>query len=159
MAARSKKAKRRTLKIPHEAVDACKRSHFAAKGDQQHRASEFNDNGLMSIVCCHDIPLFFANIDTPGKQQKYAVALLKKVLSLLPPYATVILLYDLGCVLDRSLHLVSSTQYQVFHSHTYSMTSLLTMSSVVFSLQPLRCMHGPTSGHVNLFIIPVSVRR
>ena len=159
VAARSKKAKRRTPKVPDEAVDACEGSHFAAKGDQQRRASEFDDNGLMSIVCRHDIPLFFANIDTPGEQQKYAVALLKKVLSLLPPHATVILLYDLGCVLDRSLHLVSSTQYRVFHSPTYSMTSLLTMSSVAFSLQPPRCTHGPTSGHVNLFIIPVSVRR
>ena len=106
-AARSKKAKRRVPKVPDEAVDACEGSHFAAKGDQQHRASEFDDNGLMSIVCRHDIPLFFANIDTPGEQQKYAVALLKKVLSLLPPQATVTLLYDLGCVLDRSLHLVS----------------------------------------------------
>ena len=102
-AARSKKAKQRVPKVPDEAIDACKGSHF---GDQQHRASEFDDNGLMSIVCCHDIPLF-ANIDTPREQQKYAVALLKKVLSLLPPQATVTLLYDLGCVLDHSLHLVS----------------------------------------------------
>ena len=61
----------------------------------------------MSIICRHDIPLFFANIDTPGEQQKYAVTLLKRVLSLLPPHATVTLLYDLGCVLDCSLHLVS----------------------------------------------------
>lgn len=50
---------------------------------------------------------FLANIDTPGEQQKYMVALLAYLFSLLPPQTTVVCLYDVGCVLDRSLHLVS----------------------------------------------------
>jgi hypothetical protein len=65
----------------------------------------------MALVCRHDIALFFANIDTPGEQQKYAVALLEHLFSLIPTCATVVSLYDIGCVLDRSLHLVSSQSF------------------------------------------------
>ena len=60
----------------------------------------------MALVCRHDIPLFLANIDTPGEQQKYSVALIEHLFSLLPPKATVAVLYDVACVLDHSLHLV-----------------------------------------------------
>ncbi|KAG6889805.1 hypothetical protein C0992_003994 [Termitomyces sp. T32_za158] len=63
----------------------------------------FNDGGLMALVCRHDILIFLANIDTPGEQQKYAVAMLEHLFSLLPPSATLAVLYDVGCVLDRSL--------------------------------------------------------
>lgn len=73
----------------------------------EHKGTDyFNDQGLMSIVCRHDVPLFFANIDTPGEEQKYAVALIKHLFSLLPADATVTVLYDIGCVLDCSLELV-----------------------------------------------------
>ena len=58
-------------------------------------------------------PCFFANIDTPGEQQKYAVALLEHLFSLIPTCATVVSLYDIGCVLDRSLHLVSTRSFLV----------------------------------------------
>ena len=54
----------------------------------------------MALVCRHDIALFFPNIDTPGEQQKYAVALLEHLFSLIPTCATVVSLYDIGCVLD-----------------------------------------------------------
>jgi len=66
----------------------------------------FDDTGIMALICRHDIPFFFANIDTPGEQQKYSVALLEHF-SLLPSTATVIALYDIGCVLARSLQKVS----------------------------------------------------
>ena len=57
----------------------------------------------MALVCRHDIPLFFANVDTPGEQQKYAVALIEHVFSLLPDQTTVTVYYDVACVLARSL--------------------------------------------------------
>jgi hypothetical protein len=60
----------------------------------------------MALVCRHDIPVFLANIDTPGEQQKYAVALIKKLFTMIPANATVAIFYDVGCVLDRSLELV-----------------------------------------------------
>jgi hypothetical protein len=67
----------------------------------------FDDTGVMALICRHDIPLFFANIDTPGEQQKYAVALIDHLFTLLPPRATVVALYDVGCILSRSLDQVS----------------------------------------------------
>jgi len=66
----------------------------------------FNDTRIMVLICCHDIPLFFANIDTPGEQQKYSIALIEHLFLFLPPSATVIVLYDVGCVLARSLEKV-----------------------------------------------------
>jgi hypothetical protein len=107
--ARRTPAKSIRRKVPDEAVDDCERAYKAAKGDKETAMSErFDDNGLMALVCRHDIPLFLANIDTPGEQQKYAVALLEHLFSLIPPNATVLALYDIGCVLDRSIELVSN---------------------------------------------------
>lgn len=67
---------------------------------------KFDDGGLMALVCRHDIPLFLANIDMPGEQQKYSVALFEHLFSLMPPHATSVGLYDVSCVLDRSIQLV-----------------------------------------------------
>ena len=95
------------MKVPNEAVDECEKVHEAADGKKQKTAmDQFDDTGLMALVCHHDIPLFFANIDTPGEQQKYALALLEHLFEFLPPQATIYLLYDVGCVVDRSVHLV-----------------------------------------------------
>ncbi|KAM6491874.1 hypothetical protein JOM56_012733 [Amanita muscaria] len=92
--------------VPDEAVNECEESHEAADMKKQKATMErFDDTGLMFLVCRHDIPLFCTNIDTPGEHQKYAVALLEHFFSLIPPHATVATLYDIGCVLDRSLSL------------------------------------------------------
>ncbi|KAG1769968.1 hypothetical protein EV702DRAFT_1181682 [Suillus placidus] len=91
--------------VPNEAIDLCENSYEAADGKKQKAAMDsFDDMGLMALICRHDIPLFFANIDSPGKQQKYSVALINHLFSLLPRSATVITLYDVGCVLSRSLN-------------------------------------------------------
>lgn len=101
---RKKPAKKYQVKVSDDAIDECECSYHAANGDKEkHSSKRFDDKGVMAIVCRHDIPLFFANIDTPGEQQKYAVALLEHLFSLLPSNATVAVLYDVGCVLDRSL--------------------------------------------------------
>ncbi|KAG1904169.1 uncharacterized protein F5891DRAFT_1184351 [Suillus fuscotomentosus] len=90
--------------VPDEAVDQCEMAYEAADGKKQKAAMDnFDDTGIMALICRHDIPLFFANIDSPGEQQKYSVALLQHLFSLLPPEATVVALYDVGCVLARSL--------------------------------------------------------
>ncbi|KAJ7593150.1 hypothetical protein C8J56DRAFT_780606, partial [Mycena floridula] len=90
--------------VPDEAVDACRDAHHAAKGDHKYgNKSPFDDKGLMALVCRHDIPLFLANIDSPGEQQKYGVALLELFFHLIPPSATVAAFYDIGCVLSRSV--------------------------------------------------------
>jgi hypothetical protein len=67
----------------------------------------------MVLICWHDIPLFFANIDLPSEQQKYAVALLEHLFSLVPQEANVIALYDVGCVLSWSLSHISFLKIQL----------------------------------------------
>ena len=90
-------------------MDECNDAHNAADKRKEKASSEnFDDRGLMALVCQHDIPLFFANIDTPGEQQKYSVALLEQLFLLIPACATIVSLYDIGCVLDHSLHRVST---------------------------------------------------
>ncbi|KAG2069309.1 hypothetical protein BDR04DRAFT_1021934, partial [Suillus decipiens] len=76
----------------------------AANGEKQKAAmNSFNDTEIMALICCHDILLFFVNIDSPREQQKYLVALIEHLFTLLPPQATVVTLYDVGCVLACSL--------------------------------------------------------
>ncbi|KAG6816073.1 hypothetical protein H0H93_008564, partial [Arthromyces matolae] len=107
---RKKKPKKVTPEVPNEAVDECETSHVAGSGSNSKTNMEkFDDGGVMALVCRHDIPLFLANIDTPGEQQKYGVALLMHLFTLIPRSATVAALYDVGCVLDRS-----SKLYDIF---------------------------------------------
>lgn len=103
-AQRKRPAKTPVPLVPDEAIDQCETAYEAADGKKQKAAMDsFDDTGIMALICRHDIPLFFANIDSPGEQQKYSVALLEHLFSLIPPYATVVALYDVGCVLARSL--------------------------------------------------------
>jgi len=67
---------------------------------------KFDNGSQMALVCHHNIPLFLANIDMPGEQQKYSVTLFEHLFSLLPSHATIVSLYDVGCILDCSLQLV-----------------------------------------------------
>ncbi|KAG6846960.1 hypothetical protein H0H93_010874 [Arthromyces matolae] len=107
---RKKKPKKVMPEVPNEAVDECETSHIAGSGSNLKTNTEkFDDGGVMALVCRHDIPLFLANIDTPGKQQKYGIALLMHLFTLIPRSATVAALYDIGCVLDRS-----SKLYNIF---------------------------------------------
>ena len=95
--------------VPDDAIDECESSYQAENGDKKKATSgneRYDDQGYMSLICRHDIPLFFANIDTPGEQQKYAVALIQWFFKLIPENATATVLYDVGCVLDRSNQLV-----------------------------------------------------
>ena len=90
--------------VPDKAIDECESSYEAADGKKEKAATEaFDDTGLMALICRHDIPLFFANIDTAGEQQKFPLALIDHLFSLLPSQATIVMLYDVGCVLARTL--------------------------------------------------------
>ncbi|KIO06300.1 hypothetical protein M404DRAFT_37547, partial [Pisolithus tinctorius Marx 270] len=92
------------VEVPDEAIDQCEASYEAADGNKQKAAMDcFDNTGIMVLICRHDIPLFFANIDMPGEQQKYSITLLEHLFSHLPAAETVIALYDIGCVLTRSL--------------------------------------------------------
>lgn len=118
----------RPCPVPDSAIDDCQDAHESGTGSTVKTSLEkFDIGGLAALVCRHDIPLFIANIDTPGEQQKYSVALVEKLVSHLPPNATVAVLYDVGCVLDRSVakvrfdiptmgssYLDQTQQYQIF---------------------------------------------
>ncbi|KAJ8474908.1 hypothetical protein ONZ45_g15793 [Pleurotus djamor] len=94
------------MPVPDEAIDACQRSHDAANENRsKSNAEQFDDHGCSALVCRHGIPLFAANIDTPGEQQKYAVALIEHLFNQIPPNSTVVVLYDVGCVMHRSLEI------------------------------------------------------
>lgn len=117
---RKRAPRERSPIVPDEAIDACEESFKAAKGDGAiDTDSKFDDHGLVVLACRHDIPLFYANLDTPGEQQKYAVALLYTLFGYLPPSATVVCLYDIGCTLDRSFQKVSKMKHCVDLSQTY----------------------------------------
>ncbi|KAJ8095471.1 hypothetical protein PM082_023241 [Marasmius tenuissimus] len=105
-AARARPPRRRTTKLPDDIVDADQESYKAASGDNKRQSNEaFDENGVMALVCRHDIPLFMVSINTPGEQQKDAVALLVALFEMIPDSATVVGLYDIACVLDRSIQL------------------------------------------------------
>ena len=113
--ARKRSPKQRQTIVPDEAIDQCEASYEAADGNKQKAAMDcFDDTGIMALICHHDIPLFFANIDTPGEQQKYSVALLEHLFSCLPSMATVVALYAVGCVLARSLDKVSQVIFLTY---------------------------------------------
>ncbi|KAI6152588.1 hypothetical protein BKA82DRAFT_4328417 [Pisolithus tinctorius] len=85
-------------------IPKAKASYEAADGNKKKAAMDcFDDTGIMALICHHNIPLFFANIDMPGEQQKYSVVLLECFFSHLPSTAMVVVLYDIGGVLARSL--------------------------------------------------------
>ena len=54
--------------VPDEAIDSCESSYEATDGKKQKASMDtFDDMGVMALICRHDIPLFFANIDSPGE--------------------------------------------------------------------------------------------
>ncbi|KAG2062782.1 hypothetical protein BDR04DRAFT_1039791, partial [Suillus decipiens] len=63
-----------TSVVLDKAIDQCEHSYDAIDRKKQKAVMElFDDMGVMALICCHNIPLFFVNIYSPGKQQKYAV--------------------------------------------------------------------------------------
>ncbi|KAJ7818955.1 hypothetical protein B0H14DRAFT_3473409 [Mycena olivaceomarginata] len=104
----ARKKQPRTFKpaILQEALDACQESWNAANEKKQKTDTKHYDaGGVFVMTCRHSQVLFLCDIDTPGEQQKYIVALLEEVNSLLPPQATILQAYDVGCVTDHSFNL------------------------------------------------------
>lgn len=89
--------------VPDEAIELCQEAHTAGTGSNvKTNMQKYDIGGLAALVCRHDIPLFITNIDTPGEQQKYAVSMIERLHSMLPSNAMVVVLYDIGCVVDKS---------------------------------------------------------
>ncbi|KAJ6629851.1 hypothetical protein B0H10DRAFT_1939485 [Mycena sp. CBHHK59/15] len=104
--ARKKKPKDHTPPIPKEAVEACEASWDATNEKKQKTdPKRYDSTGLFVTTCRHSQVLFLCNIDTPGEQQHYIVAMMEEVGSLLPPEATIVQCYDVACVTDNSVNL------------------------------------------------------
>lgn len=105
--------------VPEEAIQQCEDSHKSGDGHRKRKVqgNQHDDTGIMALVCRHDIPLFACNIDTPGEQQKYVLALLIWLMLHLPDGTTVGALYDVGCVTNHILELVRvSSDNMMFYS-------------------------------------------
>ncbi|KIJ42325.1 hypothetical protein M422DRAFT_171213, partial [Sphaerobolus stellatus SS14] len=96
--------RRQSTRLPDGSLDQCEKAHKAARdrGDEV-TTGVMASKGLMALVCKHDVPIFICDITTPGEQQFYSIALLQKLSLLLPANAIIGLLYDIACLLDRSI--------------------------------------------------------
>ncbi|KAF7354322.1 hypothetical protein MVEN_01120600 [Mycena venus] len=105
-AVRKRPATKAKPSMPQEVLDACQDSWDAAN-EKKRKADpkRYDASGVFVMTCRHGQVIFLCNIDTPGEQQRYIVAMLEEVFSMLPPHATVLQAYDVGCVTDHSLNL------------------------------------------------------
>ncbi|EJD38117.1 hypothetical protein AURDEDRAFT_33125, partial [Auricularia subglabra TFB-10046 SS5] len=100
--ARKRPARSYNSVVPPSAVKACESSHTAADGSRVKAGGDkHDDRGLMALVCRHDVPLFICNIDTPGEQLKYGLAMVIWASLHLPDDASILALYDIGCVAHK----------------------------------------------------------
>ncbi|KAE9386067.1 hypothetical protein BT96DRAFT_960651 [Gymnopus androsaceus JB14] len=91
------------LRVPKSVLDGCLTSFTAA--DEAHIKGStrfFNVMANMTLLCCHDRPLFTVNMDTPGEGQHYVLALFAKLFKNLPHNTIIRFLYDISCQLHRS---------------------------------------------------------
>ncbi|KAG1802437.1 hypothetical protein EV424DRAFT_1351735 [Suillus variegatus] len=118
-AQRKRPAKSPVPLVPDEAIDQCETAYEAADGKKQKAAMDsFNDTGIM---------------------QKYSMALLEHLFSLIPPHATVIALYDVGCVLARSL-----SKYDILPSSIVSRLRLATTAMHAYGHEwACQLVHNP----------------
>ncbi|KAJ7828174.1 hypothetical protein B0H13DRAFT_2437996 [Mycena leptocephala] len=94
-AARKRPAAKAKPAMPQEVIDACQESWDAAnekkrKADPEH----YDASGIFVMTCRHGQVIFLCNIDTPGKQQRYIIAMLEEAAELLPSHATMLQAYD-----------------------------------------------------------------
>jgi hypothetical protein len=103
---------RQEARVPTGSLDECEKSHRAARDRGDGSESDlYASKGIMAMVCRHDVPLFLCDITTPGEQRFYAIALIQKLASMLPSHASIGCLYDIACLLDRSISKVKSNYY------------------------------------------------
>jgi hypothetical protein len=94
--------------IPQEVLNACESSWEAANEKKQKADPQrYDASGIFAITCRHLQVLFLCNIDTPGEQQQFIIAGVEAVQEHLPPQATILQNYDVGCLTDHSCNLVS----------------------------------------------------
>ncbi|KAJ6553265.1 hypothetical protein B0H19DRAFT_1377852 [Mycena capillaripes] len=114
--------------IPQDAIDGCEAT-FEAANEKAQRGDpkRYDATGIFLMTCRHGQILFFCNIYTPGEQQRYIVASLVELARQLPPQATILQAYDIGCVVAHSLDLYpilddslrNRVAFIINHMHSY----------------------------------------
>ncbi|KAJ7791577.1 hypothetical protein B0H14DRAFT_3160794 [Mycena olivaceomarginata] len=130
VARKKKPAKLKSL-IPQDVLDTCNNSFDAANEKKQKVDPKYHDASRVFVLACrHSQVLFLCNIDTPGEQQKYLVALLEEMNKLLPPAATILHTYDIGCypILTEGLREHLSFALNVMHSFRHQWVCQLVYS-------------------------------
>lgn len=104
--------------VPSGALDESRDSHRAAqeRADNEDNG-KYASKGLVAIVCRHDIPLLLRDMETPGERQYFAIALIRKLATCLLTSATIGILYDTACQIDRSTALVRFHTWNSSASH------------------------------------------
>ncbi|KAK7046978.1 hypothetical protein R3P38DRAFT_2507537 [Favolaschia claudopus] len=92
--------------VAKEVVAMCEESWDAANEKKKKANPErYDASGIFVMTCRHGQPIFLCNIDTPGEQQRYIVAMVEELFTMLPKQATLMQAYDVACVTDHSLDL------------------------------------------------------
>ncbi|KIJ30231.1 hypothetical protein M422DRAFT_85997, partial [Sphaerobolus stellatus SS14] len=95
---------RQQAHVPEGSLDHCEDVHKVVRDHGNETAKGVMAlKGLMAMVCHYNVPLFICDITTPGEQCFYLIALIHKLASLLLLTATIGLLYNISCLLDRSI--------------------------------------------------------
>ncbi|KAK7005995.1 hypothetical protein R3P38DRAFT_2556384 [Favolaschia claudopus] len=105
LARKNPKANPKSL-LAKEVVQLCEESWDAANEKKQKANPErYDASGIFVMTCRHGQPIFLCNIDTPGEQQRYIVAMVEELFTMLPDMATLMQAYDVACITDHSLDL------------------------------------------------------
>ncbi|KAK7013303.1 hypothetical protein R3P38DRAFT_2546476 [Favolaschia claudopus] len=105
LARKNPKANPKSL-LAKEVVELCEESWDAANEKKQKANPErYDASGIFVMTCRHGQPIFLCNIDTPGEQQRYIVAMVEELFTMLPDMATLMQAYDVACITDHSLDL------------------------------------------------------
>ncbi|KAF9504092.1 hypothetical protein BS47DRAFT_1374422 [Hydnum rufescens UP504] len=78
------------MNVLNSVLNMCGDSFIAADGNRiKASTQQFDDTGLMALLCRHDIALYVANMRTAGEKQFYAFALIMALFKELPEWWTV----------------------------------------------------------------------
>ncbi|KAJ7899941.1 hypothetical protein B0H13DRAFT_2336707 [Mycena leptocephala] len=91
------------LLLPRSVLDGCEASFKAADEKREKASTEFfEDTRLMALLCRHDRVLWIVNMHSAGEKQFGVILLIERLFEHLPRKVHVGILYDIGCLLERS---------------------------------------------------------
>ncbi|KAJ7907614.1 hypothetical protein B0H13DRAFT_1879447 [Mycena leptocephala] len=91
------------LLLPRSILDGCEASFKVADEKCEKASTEFfEDTGLMALLCHHDCVLWIINNHSAGEKQFGVILLTERLFEHLPRKIRIGILYNIGCLLERS---------------------------------------------------------